>query len=191
MEGNPKDMSVETWRESVEQGVGRLLVLMGRDLTDPAVQGTPRRVREFYESLLIKEIPKITTFDAKGYSHMVVESRIRFYSLCEHHLLPFFGTAHIGYLPAKRMVGLSKLARIVQYFSMTMTTQEYLTDSIMRFVVDQLEPVGAGVILQAEHLCMSMRGVCQPGHQTTTSALHGKFFEPQIREEFFRLCVNS
>ena len=117
---------------------------------------------------------------------MIVVRDIRFYSLCEHHIIPFFGVAHVGYIPGQRLVGLSKIARVVDYFARSLQIQERLTQDITDYLYKILEPVGLGVVLEAEHLCMSMRGIRKPGHKTITDILRGAFLEnASARAEFF------
>src|SRR5215471_4088272 len=126
-----------------------------------------------------------TTFDAEGMNEMVVVRQVPFYSLCEHHLLPFFGTATVGYVPADRIVGLSKIPRLVQHLARDLQNQERLAAQIADKFGDVLKPKGVGVILHARHLCMEMRGVAIAGAVTTTSALRGVFLDdPRARREF-------
>jgi GTP cyclohydrolase I len=119
----------------------------------------------------------------------VIARNIRFHSLCEHHLLPFHGVAHIGYLPGERILGLSKLASVVDLFAASLQVQERLTRQIANWLEDHLEPRAVGVVLEAEHLCMSLRGVSKPGVTTVTSALHGLVrTDPRTRDEFLALA---
>jgi GTP cyclohydrolase I len=122
-------------------------------------------------------------------NEMVVQSNIAFHSLCAHHVVPFIGHAHIGYIPAGRIVGLSKLARVVKHYSANLTVQEELTSSIADFLEEQLEPEGVAVVMEAEHMCMSMRGVQAPGTKTTTSCMYGAFADHSrlARTEFFNI----
>lgn len=123
---------------------------------------------------------------------LVIVSGIRWYSNCEHHLLPFFGVAHVGYLPKQSIVGLSKLARVVDIFARRLQVQERLTNQVADLIHKELAGVPVGVVLHARHLCMEARGVCQPATVTTTSALRGQMKEdPQLRAEFFRLIPTS
>ena len=121
--------------------------------------------------------PDLRTFPAEGYDEIVAVGSIPFYSMCEHHLLPFHGHAHIAYLPSDRILGLSKFARLVNLYARRLQVQERLTHQIARHLDDALDPRGVAVVLQAEHLCMSMRGVQTPGTQTTTSVMLGRFRE--------------
>ena len=121
--------------------------------------------------------PDLRTFPAEGYDEIVAVSTIPFYSLCEHHLLPFHGVAHVAYLPAERILGLSKFARLVNLYARRLQLQERLTAQVAAHLERALEPRGVGVVLQAEHLCMAMRGVQTPGTRTTTSVMLGRFRE--------------
>ena len=151
---------------------------------------TPARVIRMYEEMLSGyEAPKFkfTTFDVEGTPSMVVVSKIPFHSLCSHHMLPFRGLAHVGYLPSEKICGLSKLARAVKHFSARLQVQENLTGQIADYLVEKLAPKGLGVVLEAEHFCMSIRGVKAVGAITSTSAVRGLFLDdPSVKEEFFR-----
>ena len=142
-----------------------------------------------YAELLSPEPFNLTTFpNDEGYDELVVVREIPFQSLCMHHLLPFHGVAHVGYLPNQRILGLSKLARVVELFSRDLQLQERLTTQIATWLQQQLEPKGVGVVLEAEHLCMSMRGVQNQRAKTVTSALHGIVRDdPRTRDEFLSL----
>jgi GTP cyclohydrolase IA len=132
--------------------------------------------------------PELREFPANGHDEIVAVSGIPFYSLCEHHLLPFHGHAHIAYLPSDRLVGLSKLARVVNHYARRLQLQERLTDEIADHLTDALKPRGVAVIVQAEHLCMAMRGAQTPGTRTTTSVMRGRFRESTAgRAEVLRL----
>ena len=134
-----------------------------------------------------------TTFpNDGGYDELVVARAIPFSSLCEHHLLPFVGVAHVGYLPGERIIGLSKLARVVELYARAPQVQERLTTQIARWLQEHLNPKGVGVVLEAEHLCMSLRGVQKQGATTITSALHGLVRDdPRTRQEFLALSERS
>ena len=134
-----------------------------------------------------------TTFpNDGGYDQLVVARDIPFHSLCEHHLLPFVGIAHVAYLPGERIVGLSKLARVVEWFARSLQVQERLTTQVADWLERELAPQGVGVVLEAEHLCMSLRGVQKPGATTVTSALHGAIRDdPRTRQEFLALTQRS
>lgn len=157
---------------------------------DPEREGlkdTPIRVARAYNELLRADEPRITVFEANGYDQMIIDSGIEYYTFCEHHILPFFGTVKIGYLPNKKIIGLSKLARIVNYFSKRLNTQEYFTENIANYLQDKLNPKGVGVIVTGTHLCKVMRGAKSKGVMTT-SALKGLFLEEKkVKEEFLAL----
>jgi GTP cyclohydrolase I len=136
--------------------------------------------------------PDLKTFEADGYDEIVAVSRIPFYSLCEHHLLPFHGHAHIAYLPHRRIIGLSKFARLVDLYARRLQVQERLTRQIADCLVDALNPAGVVVVIEAEHLCMAMRGVERPGAHTRTSVVRGVFRDkPEARSEALRLLLRS
>jgi GTP cyclohydrolase I len=132
----------------------------------------------------------LTTFpNDEGYDELVIVRSIPFHSLCEHHLLPFHGVAHVAYLPGKRILGLSKLARVVDLFAARLQVQERLTRQVASWLEEHLDPRGVGVVLEAEHLCMSLRGVSKPGVTTVTSALHGRIrSDSRTRDEFLALA---
>jgi GTP cyclohydrolase I len=176
-------------RAAAERAVADLLVALGADLEAPGLCDTPRRVADAYRELLTPQPFEATTFaNAEGYDELVVVRDISFHSLCMHHLLPFHGVAHVGYLPAERILGLSKLARVVELFARDLQVQERLTTQIAGWLEQRLAPKGVGVVLEAEHLCMSLRGVRKPGARTVTSALHGAVRDdPRTREEFLAL----
>ena len=156
---------------------------------DEHLADTPRRVAEAYAELLSPRPFQLTTFsNDEGYDELVIARDIPFHSLCQHHLLPFTGVAHVGYLPGPRILGLSKLARIVELFARDLQVQERLTKQIADLLQARLQPKGVGVVLEAEHLCMSLRGVQAPGARTITSTLHGTLRDDaRSRAEFFAL----
>ena len=172
-----------------EKAVEELLRSLGYDLAEESLRGTPRRVAAAYVELLAPREFDMTTFpNDEGYDELVVAKRIPFSSLCEHHLLPFVGVAHVAYSPGARILGLSKLARVVQQFSRDLQVQERMTMQVARWLEEQLRPRGVGVILEAEHMCMSIRGVRAPGARTTTSALLGTLrSDARTRQEFLDL----
>ena len=173
-----------------EQGARLLLRGLGADLDDESLRETPRRVAAALTELLTPVEFEATTFPNEGYDELVLARSIPFHSLCEHHLLPFHGVAHVGYLPGERIVGLSKLARVVELFARRMQVQERMTVQIAGWLEEQLAPRGIGVVLEAEHLCMSMRGVQKPGSRTVTSALRGLVRDdPRTRQEFLGLVA--
>jgi GTP cyclohydrolase IA len=172
-----------------ERAVADLLVALGQDPSSAHLADTPRRVAASYAELLTPAPFTLTTFpNDEGYDQLVLARAIPFASLCQHHLLPFVGVAHVGYLPAGRILGLSKLARVVELFARRLQLQERLTTQVADWLQDQLAPKGVGVVLEAEHLCMTLRGVHAAGARTVTSALHGLLRSDQrSRQEFFAL----
>jgi GTP cyclohydrolase I len=172
-----------------ERAARALLVALGADLELDGLRETPRRVAAAYAELLTPEPFNLTTFpNQEGYDELVLVRDIPFQSLCMHHLLPFHGVAHVAYLPGDQILGLSKLARVVEHFSRDLQLQERLTTQIAGWLQAQLRPKGVGVVLEAEHLCMSLRGVQKAGALTVTSALHGLVRDdPRTREEFLTL----
>ena len=178
---------------AVERAARELLLALGADLTDESLADTPRRMADAYEELLTPEPFNATTFEnSGGYDELVVLCDIPFHSLCEHHLLPFSGVAHVGYIPGERIVGLSKLARVVDHFARDLQVQERLTTGIAGWLERELDPKGVGVVLEAEHTCMSLRGAGKAGTRTVTSALHGLVRDdPRTRNEFLALTKRS
>ena len=158
-----------------------------------ALEDTPRRVADAYAELLTPQPFRTTTFpNDDGYDELLVARAIPFHSLCMHHLLPFHGIAHVAYIPGERLVGLSKLGRVVEYFSRRLQIQERLTTQVADWLERELEPRGVGVVLEAEHLCMSLRGVQKLGATTVTSALRGLVrTDPRTREEFLALTTRT
>jgi GTP cyclohydrolase I len=175
---------------AAEQAVTALLRALGRDPASPHLADTPRRVAGSFAELLTARPFDLTTFpNDEGYDELVLARDIPVHSLCEHHLLPFSGLAHIGYLPGDRILGLSKLARVLEHFARDLQVQERLTSQVAGWLQEHLAPRGVGVVIEAEHLCMAVRGVRARGTRTTTSALHGHLREdPRSRQEFFALC---
>ena len=175
------------------RAVEELLDALGLDTTSAGLADTPRRVADLYAELLTPETFRPTTFpNDGGYDELVLVSDIRFAALCEHHLLPFRGVAHVGYLPGERIVGLSKLARLVHAFARRPQVQERMTAQIADWLRDHLDPRGVGVVLEAEHLCMSIRGVRADGSRTVTSTLYGVLRDrPAARHEFLQLVRPS
>jgi GTP cyclohydrolase I len=150
---------------------------------------TPRRYEAFLDEFLSPEEFNPTVFTNEGYNEMVIQRNITFYSICEHHLLPFFGTATIAYIPGDKIIGLSKLARTVDHFSRRLQNQERVTTQIADFLQSELSPKGVGVVLTARHLCMEMRGIKKPAAYTTTSCLYGLFqTNSSTRTEFLDLA---
>ena len=165
-------------KERIQNAVREILIAVGEDPDREGLLETPKRVANMYEEIFagLTEDPKqhIKLFNEQSNDEMVIVKDIPFYSMCEHHLLPFFGKAHIGYLPSdNKIIGLSKLARIVDNFAKKPQVQERLTSDIADFLNDNLQPKGVAVIMEAEHMCMTMRGARAAGSKTQTSALRG------------------
>ncbi len=166
-----------------------LLLALGVDTEAAGLRETPRRVAAAYAELLTPQPFEATTFpNVEGYDEMVVARSIPFHSLCEHHLIPFVGVGHVAYMPGERIVGLSKMARVVEHFARRLQVQERMTIQIADWLEAELMPKGVGVVLDAEHFCMTLRGVQKPGARTTTSALRGHVRnDPRTRAEFLAL----
>ena len=179
--------------DPAEEAAADFLTALGADLDDESLRDTPRRMARLYTELLTPAPFNATTFpNDGGYDELVVARDIPFHSLCEHHLLPFVGTAHVAYLPGERILGLSKLARVVDYFARSLQVQERLTRQVADWLQSELNPKGVGVVLEAEHMCMSLRGVQKHGSTTVTSALHGLVRDdPRTRQEFLALATGS
>jgi GTP cyclohydrolase IA len=178
-------------RPRAERAVRDLLLALGRDIGDEGLRDTPRRVAAAFDELLTHEPVSLTTFpNEEGYDELVVVKAIPFHSLCMHHLLPFHGVAHVAYLPGERIIGLSKLARVVEVFARDLQVQERLTMQVADCLERHLRPRGVGVVLEAEHMCMSLRGVQKPGTRTTTSTLRGLLRDDaRTRSEFLSLAT--
>jgi GTP cyclohydrolase I len=176
-----------------ERAVHDLLVALGQDPGRPGLRETPKRVAAAFTELLSPVPFRPTTFpNDEGYDQLILARDIEFSSLCEHHLLPFHGVAHVGYLPGDRIVGLSKLARVVEMFARDLQVQERLTGQIASWLEEELRPVGVGVVLEAEHMCMAIRGVRKPGSRTITSALRGAIRDDaRTRQEFLSLATRG
>jgi GTP cyclohydrolase IA len=166
------------------------LEALGLDLTDPDLAGTDHRVARAYRELLgglrPDAEPELSTFpNTEGYAGIVSVTGIPFYSVCAHHFLPFFGTAHVGYVPGERLLGLSKMARVVDLFARRPQLQERLTEQVAALLDERLAPAGVIVSIEARHLCMEMRGVSRPGVTTTTTAVRGTLKDERLQEQFF------
>jgi len=178
--------------KSVAHHMAAVMRELNLDLDDPNYQGTPERVAKMYLEMFhgLREgaEPRVTTFpNEEGYHHMVIEKEIPFYSMCAHHLVPFYGHAHIGYIPESTIVGLSKLPRILEFYAKRPQLQERLTEQVAEFLWSRLKPQGVMVVIEARHLCVEMRGVKKAGALTTTSALRGCFADRMVRDEFLAL----
>jgi len=182
-------------QERIANAVREMLQAIGQDPQREGLMDTPDRVARMYAEIFagLREDPLeplLTGFE-EGFDEMVVARDIPFHSMCEHHLLPFQGVAHIGYIPGKRIVGISKLARVTEILSRRPQLQERLTTQIAEAIVTALEPKGVGVVIEAEHLCMSMRGIRKPGTQIVTSVNRGIFrSDPRTRTEFLGFVRN-
>jgi GTP cyclohydrolase IA len=175
---------------AAEVAAAALLGALGIDTASGTLAQTPARMARALEELLTPRAFDMTTFpNEEGYQQLVIERAIPFRSLCEHHFLPFTGRAYVAYLPGERILGLSKLARVVEHFAHRPQVQERLTQQVADWLHDQLRPQGTGVVLIAEHLCMTLRGARAAGSTTVTSALHGVLLsDHRAREEFFALA---
>jgi GTP cyclohydrolase I len=178
----------------IEQAVASIIEAIGDDPRRQGLVGTPQRVAEMYAELFsgMDKDPReeLTVGFEEGHREMVVLKDIPFYSMCEHHLLPFFGVAHVGYIPNMngRVVGASKIARVVEVVAHRPQLQERMTTQIAEAILDALQPEGVAVVIQAEHLCMTMRGIKKPGSNIVTSANRGLFRQrPATRAEFLSL----
>lgn len=178
--------------EAIAQHVVELLQHLGENAQREGLQRTPERVGKAMQFLTqgYQQDPEAILRSAlfeEDYRQMVVVKDIPFYSLCEHHLLPFFGKAHVAYIPNGKITGLSKVARVVDVFARRLQVQERMTTQIKECIQNTLNPLGVMVVIEAEHLCMQMRGVQKPGAVTTTSDFTGAFNRPETREEFMNL----
>ena len=171
----------------ISKSVCRILDLLGLDRSDPNLAETPDRVAKMYLELFrgLDEgsEPKVTLFpNDEHYTAMVIEKDIPFYSMCSHHLIPFYGHAHMAYIPNEKIIGLSKMPRIVDFYAHRPQLQERLTEQVAGFLNEKLSPQGVMVVIEARHLCVEMRGIKKPGAVTVTSAIRGIFFGRPVRE---------
>lgn len=175
---------------AAERAARAFLDALGVDLTRDGLDATPRRMAQAYAELLTSRPFKLTTFlNEEGYDELVLARDIPVRSVCEHHLLPFVGVAHVGYLPGDRIVGLSKLARIVEHMASRPQTQERLTKQVAEWLQTRLAPRGVGVVIEAEHTCMTLRGALAAGSRTVTSTLLGTLRDDaRSRAEFLALA---
>jgi len=178
-------------KQVIADGVSSMLRAVGDGVDAQGTADTPKRVANMYDELLSGysidpvELLNNAMFDVE-YDEMVVVKDIDFYSLCEHHLLPFYGKAHVGYLPNQKVVGLSKIPRLVEMFARRLQVQERMTQEIATVMDELIEPAGIGVVVEAHHMCAAMRGVRKPNTIMTTSAVRGQFKKNSLtREEFF------
>jgi GTP cyclohydrolase IA len=191
---NPRN----THRRQAEDAVRNILRHVGEDPDREGLARTPYRVVQAYEYLTSgyaqdpKQVINGALFIEEEYQEIILCRDVDFYSLCEHHLLPFFGKAHVAYLPNRHIVGLSKIARLIEIYARRLQIQERLTTQIAQTIMDEIKPLGVAVVLEAEHLCMRMRGVEKQNSYVTTSAMLGRFrthFE--TRQEFMNLLRNG
>ncbi len=202
--GEPRDIDIDDDRDAaqpfpagsrpahVAAAIDTLLDALELDRSDPNLIDTPQRVARAYEEMFAGlrggNMPSFRTFpNTDGYSEMVSVFDVPFYSVCAHHFLPFFGSAHIAYIPSERIVGLSKLARLVDFYARRPQLQERMTEQIVACVKRMLDPRGVMVVVEGRHFCLEMRGVSKPGVVTTTSAISGAFEDGRVRQEFLAL----
>jgi GTP cyclohydrolase I len=189
---HPSELSEEEKVNAISEHVRQMIELLGLDFTDPNLVETPERVAKMYVEMFhgLSEgaEPKVTFFpNDERYTAMVMEKDIPFYSMCSHHFVPFYGHAHVAYIPNDKICGLSKMPRIVEFYAHRPQLQERLTEQIAGFLAEKLNPQGVMVVVEARHLCVEMRGVKKPGALTVTSAIRGIFFNRPVREEFLDL----
>jgi GTP cyclohydrolase I len=176
--------------------VRRVLQQIGEDPDRDGLRGTPRRIEQAFKFLTsgytqdVDRLLNNALFQVK-YDEMVIVSDIDFFSLCEHHLLPFFGKCHVAYLPNKKVIGLSKIARLVEMFSRRLQVQERLTTQIAEIIQEKIAPLGVGVVIEAQHMCMIMRGVEKQNSRAVTSAMLGSFRQEETRLEFLDLIFRG
>ncbi len=188
-----KDPYPETAKIEIKDIIENLLVSLGEDPDREGLRGTPERVEKslrFLTKGYTQDVERVLNdaFFTVTHDEMVIVKGIQFFSLCEHHMLPFFGECHIAYIPNKKVVGLSKLPRVVEIFSRRLQLQERLTSQIAEAILDKVDPLGVGVVIEAQHLCMMMRGVEKQNSRTVTSAMLGVFKkDPKARAEFLDL----
>ena len=181
--------------KKLELAAKMILEAIGEDVNRDGLKKTPLRVAKSFEYICSgyfkdpKEILNEALFDSTN-NEMVIVRNIEFYSMCEHHILPFFGRVSVAYIPDKKVVGLSKIPRMVNIFARRLQIQEQLTEQIADIIMEVVKPKGVGVVIHARHMCMEMRGVETKHSYTSTSALRGKFLEEKTREEFFNI-INS
>lgn len=189
--------SISKQVDPLESIFSEVILQIGEDINREGLIETPRRISKMYREIFsgLHEDPKKVlgkTFPSEGMKDIIIVQDISFYSMCEHHFAPFFGKVHIGYVPKDRIVGLSKFARLVDVLAKRPQVQEKLTQQILTTMVEVVAPLGVMVIIEAEHLCMSMRGIKKPGSKTRTVSRQGIFEDqPHLEERFFRLLHES
>ncbi len=188
----PRSIEEERKLAEIAKHMRAIIEALGLDPGDPNLRDTDVRVAkvylEMFHGLSEGAEPRVTVFpNEERYTAMVMEKDIPFYSMCAHHFVPFYGHAHVAYIPNERIVGLSKMPRIVEFYACRPQLQERLTEQIAEFMAEKLLPQGVMVVVEARHLCVEMRGVKKPGALTVTSATRGIFFNRPVREEFLDL----
>jgi GTP cyclohydrolase I len=184
-------------KERIKKAVREILIAIGENPDREGLKDTPKRVSEFYSEVLngqFSEPEEILTvyYEQEQYDEIVLVRNISFYSLCEHHLLPFYGQAHIAYIPhKKRLLGISKLARLVELYSRRLQLQERITKHVADAIMKIARPLGVIVVIEAEHLCISMRGIKKPGSKIVTSAVRGIFLEDAKTRQEALLLINK
>lgn len=183
-------------RARIEEAAKSIILALGEDPEREGLRDTPRRIARMYEELFSglhqDPLEVLATGFEESHREMVIVKDISFFSVCEHHFLPFFGSAHIGYIPNGRVVGASKLARALDILAHRPQIQERLTNQLVDAVYEAVRPVGVSAVITAEHLCMSLRGVKKPGSRVVTNASRGSFEEqPSVRQEFLALMRES
>lgn len=177
-----------------EEAIKNLIRFIGDDPERPGLKETPRRIIESWYEIFSGYSTEeylayiFKTFEKDGCNEMVVLKDIEFYSTCEHHMIPFYGVAHIGYIPYEKIIGISKLARVLEVFSRRLQIQERICTQVADAIMKYLDPVGCGCIIEAKHLCMCARGVNKQHSVMVTSALKGSFTNPEVRAEFLNLA---
>lgn len=183
-------------KAKIQEAVVQILTAVGENPGREGLVGTPSRIADMYEEIFagmtLDPVSELTIGFEEGHHEMVVLKDIPFYSMCEHHFLPFYGVVHVGYIPNGRVVGISKIARVVEIYAKRPQLQERLTTQIAETLSSSLEPQGVAVVIRAEHLCMTMRGVKKPGTNIMTSAMRGRFKESEVtRAEFLSLIQET
>lgn len=192
------DFNINTFpiTEEIKVNFSKIIELLGEDIGREGLEKTPFRAAKAMKFLTggyekdPKQILQSAMFN-EDYNEMVIVKDIELYSLCEHHMLPFFGKAHIAYIPNGKIVGLSKIPRVVDVFSRRLQVQERLTEQILDCINETLEPIGVGLVIEASHMCMMMRGVQKQNSTTTTSGFRGAFKETDTRNEFLKLITSG
>ena len=182
-------------KQDIKAAIGKILLAIGEDVDRDGLIDTPKRISEMYaeifEGLNIDPASYLNVDFEVAHDEMVILRDIPFYSMCEHHFLPFHGEAHVGYIPDGRVVGISKLARVVEGFARRPQLQERLTSQVAETIMNSVKPDGVAVVIEAEHLCMTMRGVRKPGSRMVTSAMRGQFKKSNVTRSEFLALVQS